>query len=70
LGGRLLGLAESRARATGRARLVLEADVSLSDLLGWYGRLGFFRVLHLPSFYAPGRGAWRLRRDLGPDATS
>jgi ribosomal protein S18 acetylase RimI-like enzyme len=66
LGQRLMAWAEERARAREIRRLTLEADAANPGLLAWYERLGFRKTAFLADFYDPGRGAWRMERDLEP----
>lgn len=66
MGNLLLDWAISRGLERGVCRLVLEADAANPDLVGWYERHAFQRSRLLGSFYAPGRDAWRLERELHP----
>lgn len=69
-GNFLLDWAMFRASAEGKCRLTLEADASDRELLAWYERHGFERRRLLTSYYAPGRDAWRLVRELDPSRAS
>lgn len=64
LGRALVLRAEELAIATGRARVVLEADADDVRLLDWYGRQGYRCMGLREDFYAPGRHAWRLEKSL------
>lgn len=65
LGRALVLRAEELAAATGRNRMVLEADADDVRLLDWYGRQGYARRDLRGDFYAPGRHAWRFEKRLG-----
>lgn len=62
LGRRLLEWAEHRARLRPGRRVILEADASDPELLGWYERHGYRRTSLVVSFYSPGLDAWRMCR--------
>lgn len=69
-GNRLLDWSISRALDFGASPLMLEADASNPGLVSWYERHGFRRIQLLPSYYAPGRDAWRLAREIDPSRAS
>lgn len=69
-GSQMLDLAENRARELNCSRLALEADASRSELVDWYERRGYRRARLLPAYYAPGRDAWRLERDISPASSA
>lgn len=69
-GNLLLDWAISRAVAQGKDSVTLEADASNPELMAWYERHAFRRARFLPSYYAPGRDAWRLAREIDPSRAS
>ncbi len=64
-------LAEARQR--GCDRVILEADIADTRLLGWYGKYGFQETARLADYYAPGETACRMvsrLRDSGSESWS
>lgn len=64
IGQRLMRHAEDLARASGCRDVSLEADSKDAALLAWYGAQGYRSAERLPDFYAAGRHAVRLRKEL------
>ncbi|HUR25328.1 MAG TPA: N-acetyltransferase [Candidatus Thermoplasmatota archaeon] len=58
----LMRHAEALARKDGCKDVSLEADAKDAQLIAWYERQGYHIVERLPSFYAGGRPAVRLRK--------
>ena len=64
IAGRLLALAETRARRAGASELRLEVRASSRRLKGLYGRRGFTATAKLASYYADGADALRMAKPL------
>jgi ribosomal-protein-alanine N-acetyltransferase len=67
VGARLLRDAESRARAAGAARLLLEAHGDNAPALALYGRHGYARVGRRAGYYAHPPGDAVLFEKILPD---
>ncbi|MBI1734305.1 MAG: GNAT family N-acetyltransferase [Candidatus Rokubacteria bacterium] len=64
LGRRLMVELERRFRAAGVPRVTLEAAATNAIAIRFYESLGYRTVAPLPSYYGPGRHAWRMEKAL------
>ena len=68
LGRRLMVELEARFRAAGVQRVQLETAATNTIAIGFYERLDYRKVAHLPSYYGPGLHAWKMEKALDGSA--